>query len=244
MSTSNSQMQLLISLYEEEKGRLQKMIEECQLENEYLMAHYHFKALIRVNHRLQILNNIEDKHFGAKESLKRRILFCQNQMELERSELMKEYYLKDIQFALAELEKLNEIGKSSTHVNDSLLDDALQKLLNKKISNLKLILKKSDNLYLSFSYTNRIFKLTLPLVKQHSKRNILYNKSINTFKLLGFELSKNETKLTLTIDGSKEIILDRLKLVLSKIVFEVFSFREFGNDSFIQFTEKADAGKK
>ena len=47
-----------------------------------------------------------------------------------------------------------------------------------------------------------------------------------------------ETKLILILKGSKEIIESKLKIVLSKVTFEVFRHREFKNDSYIEIKEK------
>ena len=81
--------------------------------------------------------------------------------------------------------------------------------------------------------------MTLPYVKKHTKKLILHDDNINSFKNLGFNLTENETKLNLTLTGDKENILNRLKLILSKIIFEIFYFKEFENESYIKFTEKA-----
>ena len=148
--------------------------------------------------------------------------------------------MKDLQHAKEELEKLNQIPKQTAlPENETLFDETLKKLVDKKIKKLKLILKKVDNLFLGFSYSNKTLKVTLPYVKQHTKKWILHDDNINSFKNLGFDLVENDTKLILTLTGGKEDILQRLKLILSKIVFEIFYFKEFDNESYIQFTDNA-----
>ena len=236
----DNQLKLLISLYEEEKIRLQKLIDECLVETEYLMAHYHSEALYQLNGRLQTLHNIDDKLYDEKSYKLNRIKGLEKHIATEASDLMKEYYSKDILKAKEELEKLNEIHNQQTQPKDpSLLDEVLQRLIQKKIKNLKLILKREDNLFLAFSYSNKILKVTLPYVKQHIRKWTLYDDNINSFKYLGFELTENESKLTLKLSGNKDDILVKLKVILSKIVFEIFYFKEFDNESYIQFTEKA-----
>jgi hypothetical protein len=79
----------------------------------------------------------------------------------------------------------------------------------------------------------------LPYVKHHIKKWTLYDENINSFKNLGFELAESETKLILILTGEKEVILNRVKLILSKVVFEIFYFKEFENESYIEFKEKA-----
>ena len=236
----DNQLKLLIFLYEEEKLRLQKLIDECLVETEYLMAHYHSEALYQLNGRLQTLKNIDDKLFDEKDFRQRRIDGLQKRMETESSDYMKDYYVKDLQRSKDELEKLNQIPKQPILPdNATLFDETLKKLIDKKIKNLKLILKKADNLFLGFTYSKKTLKVTLPYVKQHIKKWILYDDNINSFKKLGFDLIENETKLTLTLTGDEEEILNKLKAILSKIVFEIFYFKEFDNESYIQFTDKS-----
>lgn len=240
MTTVDNQLKLLISLYEEEKVRLQKLIDDCLVETEYLMAHYHSQALYQLNGRLQTLHNIDDKLYDDKHFKQRGIDFLQKQIASESSDYMKEYLEKRLVSEKEALEKLNQISKEATvSGNETLLDETLKKLVDKKIKNLKLILKKADNLFLAFSYSNKVLKVTLPYVKQHTKKWTLYDDNIISFKNLGFSLGESETKLTLTLNGDKAEILNRLKFVLSKIVFEIFYFKEFDNESYIQFTDKA-----
>jgi hypothetical protein len=236
----NNQLKLLISLYEEEKVQLQKLIDECLVETEYLMAHYHSQALYQLNGRLQTLHNIDDKLYDEKDFRQRGINGLQKQIEAESSDYMKEYLENRLQREKEALEKLNQIPKQATYPdNETLLDEALKKLVDKKIKNLKLILKKADNLFLGFSYSSKALKVTLPYVKQHTKKWILYDDNIKSFKNLGFDLVQNETKLALTLTGDKEDILNSVQIILSKIVFEIFYFKEFYNESYIQFTEIA-----
>lgn len=237
----DNQLKLLISLYEEERTQLQKWITEYLQEGEYLMAHYHSEALYQLNGRLKTLYNIDDKLFDEK-NLKQRIIDnIQRRVETESSDYMKEYYIKEIQLAKEELEKLNLIPQKAMYLNNaSLLNETLEKLLNKKVKNLKLILNKADNLLLAFNYSKKVLKVTLPYLKQHIKKWILYDENINTLKNLGFGLDKNETKLVLKLTGEKEVILNRLKIILSKIVFEIFYFKDFKNESYLTFTKRAN----
>lgn len=236
----DTQLKLLISLYEEEKVQLQKLIDECLVESEYLIAHYYSKALYQLNGRLWTLKNIDDKLFNEMDFRLRRINGIQIQIETESSVYMKDYYVQELQRAREELEKLNEIPKLEAHSdNETLLEETLSKLIDRKVKNLRLVLKKADNLFFAFSYSEKGLKVTFPYVKQHIKKRILYEERINSFKNLGFDLADNESKLTLTLTGDKEQILNKVKLIFAKIVFEIFYFKEFENESYIQFADKA-----
>jgi hypothetical protein len=232
-----NELKLIISLYEEEKVRLQKLIEECLADTEYLMAHHHSKALNLVNGRLQTFHNIDDNLYDAKYFSQKTIDRLQKQLETE-SDHMKAYYIENLQSEKEALERLNQIPKKEgLPNNDALLDKTLRKLLDKKIKDFKLILKKDENLFLEFSFSNKILKVTIPYVKQHTKKWILSDEKINKLKNLGFNLNENDTKLTLILIGDKEDILKRLKIILSKIIFEIFYFKEFDNETYIQFKD-------
>ncbi|HEX8357045.1 MAG TPA: hypothetical protein VF610_06530 [Segetibacter sp.] len=235
-----TQLELLILLCEEEKIRLQKLIDECLVEKEYLMAHYHSKALYQINGKLHTLNKIDDKLYDEKEFKQRTIEGLQKRIEKESSDYIKEHYEQEIERAKKELEKLNQIPRQVTLPEDStLLDETLTKLVEKRIKNLKLILNKENNLLLKFTYSSKELKVTLPYIKRHVKKWTLQEYDIKQICKLGFKLADNETKLSLTLTGEKEYILNKLKVILLKIFFEIFHFREFDNDSYIQFTEKS-----
>jgi hypothetical protein len=123
--------------------------------------------------------------------------------------------------------------------NKIILDEVFFKLLERKIKSFKLVLKKSDNLFLQFNYSNKALKVSLPFVKLHKKKMTLYNSSIRSFNHLGFSFTKNESKLVLELKGDKDEILGNLKITLSKIVFEIFYFKEFTNESYIEINEKS-----
>ncbi len=242
MTTVDNQLKLLISFYEEEKVRLQKLINGCIAETEYLMAHYHAQCLNQLNSRLWTLKNIDDNLFDEKNFKQRRIDNLQNSIDTESSDYMKEWYMKELMRTKEELEKINQITKQETLAGtETLLDETLKKLVDKKNKNLKLILKKTDNLLIRFSYSKNVLKVTLPYVKQHTKKWILNDENISSFKNLGFYLAENENTLTLIITGNKEVILNKVKIILSKIVFEIFYFKNFDQDSYITFTDKTSS---
>ncbi|HMF71955.1 MAG TPA: hypothetical protein VK616_10795 [Flavitalea sp.] len=107
MTTVDNRLDILITLYEDEKCRPQKLIDECLQESEYLMAHYHLQALYILNGRLQTLNNIANKYYDKKDSRKRTIGFLEERIESEGSDDMREYYKNVLRLAKEELDSLN-----------------------------------------------------------------------------------------------------------------------------------------
>lgn len=234
----DNKLQQLISLYEEEKLQLQKIIDNYLEETEYLMVHYHTKALNQINRKLQTLNNLDDKLFDEKYFRQNMIERLEKRVEEEPSDYMKEFFIKQIRQTKQEIENLNLIPQKETLAeNKNLLDHTLEKLMDNRIKKFKLILKKSNNLLLIFDYSDRVLKVNLPHVRKHIKNYILHDKKIKSFENLGFQMNKKETKLKLILSGEKRIILEQFKLILSKIIFEIFYFKEFDKESYIEITE-------
>ena len=73
--TVDDQLKTLIALCEEEKSRLQILIQEYLKDEEYLLAHYHTNALYQLNQKLRILHNFDDEQYDNKESLRNRIRY-------------------------------------------------------------------------------------------------------------------------------------------------------------------------
>ncbi|HXB42427.1 MAG TPA: hypothetical protein VNV85_00145 [Puia sp.] len=229
----------LIKYYEEEKSNLLQLIDDFVKEQEYEFADYHSKALRQVNYSLQTLYNIDDRLYDEKAARLKNIAYMEKLMESESSELMKKSLTKIIQTEKDGLDKLNQLPKLNfSFGNATIFKDTLKNLVDKEIKNFNLILNKADNLILKFSYHNKKLKVTLPFVKQHIKKYILHDDTLNKFLNLGFMLTDNNCALILRLTGKKEAVIDKLKIIISKIVFEVFWFKSFDNESYIQITDK------
>ncbi len=239
-SIVDNQLRTLIELYEEEKVRLQMLITECLAEKEYLHAHYHSNALYQLNGKLQTLHNIDDNLYDEKQFKLERIFLLEKELAETQYECLKEFYSEELLRAKEDLEKLQQRqSRVEDEVPASLLDDILQRFLDNKVKNVKLILKKAENLLLTFGYSNKTLRVTFPYIQQHLKRRIIHHKSLDLFQRLGFEITTNRSKVILTIIGDKKEIIGKLKPILAKIIFEMFYFKNFKNESYIQYTDKS-----
>ena len=235
----DTKLKLLISTYEEEKLELQNRIDTYVQQAEFLLAHHHSEALAQVDRRLQTLWQIADKPEDERASRRMEIARLQKQIESESQDYMQEYYQKRLLYETDALARLDLVPKlPMLPGEETFFNETLKKLLAQKIKNLKLILKKSDNIYLNFSYSNKVLKVTLPHLRQLIKDWKLHDDQVNALINLGFDLPANKTKLTLKLTGDKAVILDKVKVILSKIAFEVFYFKQFDCESYVQFTEK------
>jgi hypothetical protein len=236
----DNNLNTLIAYYEEEKIRLLQLIDNYVKEDEYQLAHFHQEALYQLNGRLQTLKNIDDKLYDEKTFKRNTIKRMEERLSSETSEHMRDFLVKELSKKKEELARLDERPvQTNNSDNKIILDEVFFKLLERKIKSFKLVLKKSDNLFLQFNYSNKALKVSLPFVKLHKKKMTLYNSSIRSFNHLGFSFTKNESKLVLELKGDKDEILGNLKITLSKIVFEIFYFKEFTNESYIEINEKS-----
>jgi uncharacterized membrane protein len=235
----DNQLDLVISLYEAEEAQLEKLVESCLFEHEHLMAHHHSRALNRVGGRLTTLYNLRDGLYNSKEIARRGIESVQRLMETELRGSIKEYLSVDLERLKERLAQMEQVDPPATQpVDERLLLGTIGRLMDGKVKNLKLVLKESDNLLLKFTYSGKAMKLTLPYVKSLKKKAIFHSWTLAAFQKLGFVLSADEARLALTIRGDREKIMQALEVVLSKIVFEVFYYREFSKQSYLAFREK------
>lgn len=197
-------LDLLILLFEEEKMKLKSRINQYIKESDYLNAHYHSEALIHLTHKLQTLHNIADKNYDEKERKKKSIDYLETVIHTPDNQRMKNYHQEELNKENRELERLNEF-KDPVIPNEMtvILNDILLKLVANKIKGLRLILNRKENLSLRISYGKSI-ESRFPNVKSLPRSRTL---SIRTksFMDLGFELSGNENKLMLILEGVKTI---------------------------------------
>lgn len=235
----DDQLKTLIALCEEEKARLQILIDEYLKEEEYLLAHYHSNALYDLNKKLRILHNFDDELYDNKESLINKIRYYERLKNESDLEELKSFFFEKYLEAKVKIEKLNQTPKINTSETPAILADIFRKLLDKQVKNVKLTISKKNNLFLAFNYSAKELKITIPYIKQHVSKYILDDEQLAILQNLGFVSSSSGSKLTCIISGSKDQIMDRLNFVLCKIVFDLFNFKEFENESYIQYSVRS-----
>ncbi|MGJ1387151.1 hypothetical protein ACR782_13175 [Sphingobacterium spiritivorum] len=230
--------ELLISQYEAEKKKLQKLIRNCVKEMEYLEAHHHSRALSRLNQRLRTLYKLTDNLYEKKEYAQRNIRFYEKLLKDKKLLYAKEYFEESLHKSKEELEKLNLQPVSKPIQQDpDLFQHILEKLLANSIKDLKLILNKQQNIHLNITYSRKTLKVTIPHIKKLLEKHVWNEFQIHHLLKSGFESDHNGTRLTLILKGEKQQILSRLHYTIGKIVFEIFDFRDFTNESYLHYNE-------
>jgi hypothetical protein len=215
-----SDLDLLIEMYEVEKQSLESSIKNYLNEDDYLYAHYHQKALWRVNSELQLLHSFKGTLYEEKLYLERLIDMGK---KFEDESFLKSIYEKRIIEKRDEIQRLSEVNKN---FNDSQeIDDALFNLYEGCLKKFRLhLINRDEDFYLEFELiSGNILCISVKII------NILYGddpndseeSQIHLFKGLGFKLNNESDMLIYEYDmtGFKDAIT--IKILLARIVYGV-----------------------
>jgi len=159
-------------------------------------------------------------------------------LKKETSDHLREYMNRLIETNQKELQRLNEIPKKHKQESGShVLDSHIEMLLGRKLRVFRIILMKNENLLLEIKRIKGIIRITLPYVNRLIKNYILFDERINKFKGLGFQFTDKGDKLIKSMSGDTEELRLSLRTLLAIIVFEIFYFKEFDKDTYIEIEE-------
>lgn len=236
---SEDKFNAVVAYWENERNELIALIETYVKEQEYELAHFHQQALTTVNGRLQTLKNIENKLFDRKYFMQEGINHLRKLLEGEPREELKAHWRNEMDRREKELQRLNQEAKQiNPTTNPNIFTESLIALVDGKIRGCKLTLKKSHNLTLLFSYKKQILTIKLPNVKQLSKSWMLEDEKILQLDHLGFRMQPDGRTLILQLKGERESVLYEAMLILAKVVFELFYFKVFENETFLEIVPK------
>ncbi|BAU53304.1 hypothetical protein [Mucilaginibacter gotjawali] len=228
-----SDLDSLIELLEAEKQFLKTCIKDNTQEWEYLHAHYHSKALFKLNGELRILKKLKDPFYDEKLELERSIEIFKKRDKMELYLPADSYYEKLIKEYIDKLEKLNE-RKSEPFYDDQKIDDALFNLLEKTNVGFVLYLGAKDNLSFTFELSaDNILEISLS-VKNVLNVDYFFGDDadddeigpLNKFKGLGFSLNHTGNKLIYKYDMSGFKEASAIKILLSRAIYDIFTYAE------------------
>lgn len=223
----------VLSLYEEEKARLEALI-KLSLEGlegpDYLSAHNYQNALNRVNGTIWTLNRFEDKKYDDRQRYQKLLAFYEIILLSKDNGSMKKHIPGIIQWIKENLERLPETEPSGNIQNDpGILEKAMIDLVSKKIKKFKIIFNRSEGVLLELSVKGQVIKIVSAVIK----KDAMYNLQLGLLQKLGFELTKRN-KLVCQLKNMDESSLDRLRFLLTRLVFDVYYFRHPARENFIE----------
>jgi hypothetical protein len=128
------------------------------------------------------------------------------------------------------MERLNEVDPSgNTQTDPGILERAMLDLVLKKIRKFKIIFNKSERVFLEISAKGRDIKLVSSVIKKADR----YNLQLELLLKLGFRLTKRN-KLVCLLENVDENSLDKLRFLLTRLVFDVYYFRHPAHENFIE----------
>lgn len=226
----------MIQELEKEQASLKRLIEDSVQNQEFLMAHFHAEALENINRQLQTLRNLEDKNFDNKRSIESSIRICERQLELDHSDTFKRHLQSQILRLKQELDQLNERSKVGA-IDSDILTKYLESFVRNKLKGIKVILRRSSSFIFLIKRHRSGVRIMIPNLKALRKNYIINDENIRHFYALGFVIDDRESRLTLILSRDKNDLLTALKKIMVKIVFEIFYFRNFAGDTFIEVQE-------
>jgi len=230
----NSNIEILIEKLEEEQVSLHQLISDAVKSGDYLTAHAHNTALGHISKQLRTIRNFKDKQYDKKEELKQRIVRLEDYVHTLDNERFREYTRKMISENKIELEALINSSDEMSPQESTILHQQLELLSNKKIKRLAIVLMQTFDLRMDIRSGKSGIQISIPHLKKIRKEGIIDERKFGELIGLGFKITSNENRLTLTLTGQKTELFDRLKVIILIVVFEIFYFREFGGDSFIE----------
>ena len=223
-----SDLEELIDAYEMEKAELEKQISEYVEEGDYIYAHYHNKALRKVNKTLDILKDIQHPFYRliSEEKAKAR-----NTSKMLASEEYKKYFdLLGTDFFAEQLkEGENKILEwqrapvASQTYDSQEIDDALFDLVKGVLNSFKLYFKSRPDIYARFTLKDHTIEITLLYDEDpyydHDGWVFRDGKEI---KPLGFILKDEQWVYRYHFDAFKDALY--IKILLARLIYDVFNY--------------------
>jgi prefoldin subunit 5 len=231
-SMLKSELDAVIEYYETEKNNLEFLIKECVEEMDYFLAHQHFRALRRVNSKLQTLHNLKDPHYDSKESLERWKALYEDRLYNEKSEGLSNYYKEKIESLENELHELNNSQKKFSRDGQE-LDDCIYDLAEGNLSAFKFYLKKEGNFFLELRRINDLLIISFPPNADLQEYSIT-DSNLKSLISLGFCSNEVTGRLEYTYDLKSFSNSIFVKTLIARIIFDVYYYKELDNPTFIE----------
>jgi hypothetical protein len=219
-----SDLDLLIELYESEKSFLERCIKDYIDEFEYQFAFFHSEALSQVNSKIRILNSFKGPLYSEKEKLERMISMMPKIEDYDLEKFMRARWEERIKDQEG---KVDQIGKQKIRrfYDSQEIDDALFGIFEGKFKKFRLLLNKEDDFYLDFELKeNHMLIISIELENILNSDNIYREDDLNDspFKGLGFKLSDDGNYLAYRYNMTRFKDAISIKMLLSRIVYDIY----------------------
>lgn len=225
-----SDIDKLIELLEEEKLFVEHCIKDNVDEFEYLHAHIHAKALMRVNTQLQIFKRLKDPLYNKKAELET-LLEMYKKWKGDAGSGIDLYYEKLISEINEQLTTLTE-SHNIPQYDDQKLDDGIFNIRAGRHNGFILYLNVKDNLGFTFErLQSDVLSISIDV---KSVLNVEYffgddnedENPVNKFIGLEFRLNQTGNKLVYKYDMLHFKDAISIKTLLSRVIYDIFTYAE------------------
>ena len=231
---------LVITLYEEEERNLLKLIADSIEEQEFLISEYHTKALHIIKQKLYQLNCLNDSNYKEKHRLQMYLANMSKMLSSNKYDVYKGSLIHDIESAKTKLYEISQTKSIKERTSDAdLMQNYIRDLLKNKISKLSLLIDQKDNLRLDFKKKGRTVQILIPDIKKVLPDYLEDIDCAAQFRKLGFYYSKNKLVLTLHIVNKDEYIDISIMKIVSQVCIDIFGVTTKKHDSVLIVEGKA-----
>lgn len=222
----------LIELLKAEQQELENTIKNSVAEREFKQAHRHDKALRKVNRQLQTLYNLQDPLYEERQHLVHTIDVYKRYLADPKYSDMADHFL----------DKLNEVKrqfsihhKEAEQLDTQIIDECIYQVIEHKIKAFKFHLCKKANLYLYFELCKNQLKISFtPFAQLKTDEYMLVKGNKKALKALGFTYAGDKEYLFYLYDLKDFKDALEIKYLLSRIVFEVYYYKNLDNTATIE----------
>lgn len=227
----NRELEKIIDFYEEEKQRLENLIQLAIGETEYKVAHYHQKALKKTNIKLNCLKSLETPNFDKIQWLAS-VKGTYEEMIASRNQPI-DYFEQEIKRMNSELENLKKFSKAPS-IDGQEFDDLIFDMAEGKLIKFRFFLGRTDqDFYLDFEKIDNQIMISIPY-KRLKKDYILFKSSARALKSLGFNKTEDKKSMVLHFDlaGFRDAIA--IKTLTSRILYDAIGYSHLTNNTILQ----------
>lgn len=215
-----SDLEELIEAYEIEKVELEKQISEYVGEGDYIYAHYHNKALRRINRRLDVLKGLHNPFYRDIMEEERRTSNLRNLMAKTGHIDHGGFIEKEIDKSESKIQELQRSTFSPLYDSQE-IDDALFDLEKGVIEGFKLYFKSPD-IFARFSLGDHIIEIKILYDASPDKYYLDIFEDGRQFKSLGFKLIEGQWVYHYFFDRFKDAL--EIKIILARLIYDVFNY--------------------
>ena len=234
----DEKLKLLIEYYADEIATLQQLInEELDKEENYLAASWYQPGLSMAQNEHSKLNNFNEPYYSEKERLLKKISSIKKKLSAtkEGDDNYLSFYTL-LQFMEEEYQSLAlKTLPEVTHPQPHLFNQAIDKVFNREIKGVNLIINQEIGLRFEVSRKRNLVIVTIPSLIRRRKTTWFYEYELKRLEQFGFEVKKQPMRLVKFFQLKLKEEATNMKTFLARCYFEVLYPYPVQNLGYIEY---------